>query len=288
MKKTKIILLVIFLTITTGCLKKDNLEDISIITTNYPTEYITNILYGNYSDIAMVYPNDTDTFNYTLSNKQINDFSKKDLLIYNGVTDDKELAYDIINKNKKMLIIDATYGIDVTYGEAELWLNPSNLLMMSQNIRNGFKEYLTNGYLEKEIDKQYEKTKVILSELDAEIKLTIENAKKNTIIVNNDTLKFLEKYGLKVISLDTTNSIVPEKVINEVNDLISTGKVKHVFELENTESSNEFKQIVTSNNIPVLTIKRLDSISDEDKELDNDYQKLMTDNIELLKKELYE
>ena len=194
MKKIKVLLIITILLLTSGCLKKDNLEGISIITTNYATEYVTNILYGEHSEIEMIYPNDTNTFDYTLTNKQINDYSSKDLLIYNGDTDDKELAYEFINKNKNMLIIDGSYGIDITYGEAELWLNPSNLLMMTQNIKNGLKEYMTNSYLEKEIDTKYEELKLKLSELDAEIKLTAENASRKTIVVNSDSLKYLEKY----------------------------------------------------------------------------------------------
>ena len=97
-----------------------------------------------------------------------------------------------------MLIIDATYGMEITYGEEELWLNPSNLLMMTQNIRNGLQEYMTNSYLEKEIDKKYEEIKVTLSELDANLKLTAENASRKKIVVNSDSLKYLEKYGFEL------------------------------------------------------------------------------------------
>ena len=35
--------------ITTGCFKRDDMEDISIITTVYPLEYVVNQLYGNNS-----------------------------------------------------------------------------------------------------------------------------------------------------------------------------------------------------------------------------------------------
>ena len=288
MKKIKILFIITILLLTTGCLKKDNLEGISIITTNYATEYVTNILYGEHSNVEMIYPNDTDTFNYTLTNKQINDYSSKDLLIYNGNTDDKELAYEFTNKNKKLLLINGSYRIDITYGEAELWLNPSNLITISQNVRDGLKEYLTNSYLEKEIEKNYKNLNVILSELDAELKLTVENASKDTIVVNNDTLKYLEKYGLNVISLDSENAVITEKTINDVNDLISNGKVKHIFTLENTKNSNELSQIITSTNIPTLNFRRIDSIKDEEKDQSITYEKLMTENIELLKKELYE
>ena len=58
---------------------------------------------------------------------------------------------------------------------------------------------MTNSYLEKEIDKKYEEIKVTLSELDANLKLTAENASRKTIVVNNNSLKYLEKYGFNVI-----------------------------------------------------------------------------------------
>ena len=38
----------------TGCLKRDNLEDITIYTTVYPFEYITEQLYGEHSTIKSV------------------------------------------------------------------------------------------------------------------------------------------------------------------------------------------------------------------------------------------
>ena len=34
------------------------------------------------------------------------------------------------------MIMDANFGMEIQYGIEELWLNPSNLLMISQNIKN--------------------------------------------------------------------------------------------------------------------------------------------------------
>lgn len=287
--KFKWIILGIVLTIfTTGCFKKDTLENIQIITTVYPIEYVTNVLYGEHSSVQSIYPNDTDSFQYELTNKQIQDYSKKELFIYNGITDDKDTAFEFLGKNKNLLIIDATYGMDISYHEAELWLNPSNLLMLSQNIRNGLKEYISNEYLKKEIDKNYETLKVTLSEVDAEFRLTANNASKKILIVNNDALKFLEKYGFEVISLDDSNIAIQEKTIMRVNDLISSKKVTHIFLLENEKNSEALKQILSSTKIATSTFRRLDTIRDEERENHDTYLSLMNENIELLKAEVYE
>lgn len=289
MKKIKFIFLgCLVLILTSGCFKRDTLENIDVITTVYPTEFVSSMLYGEHSTITSIYPNDTDSFNYELTNKQVNDYSEKDLFIYNGITDDKEMAFEFLSKNKNLLIIDATYGMDITYHEAELWLNPSNLLMLSQNIRNGLKEYITNSYLKKEIDKNYEELKVKLSEVDAELRLTASNASRKKIIVNSDALKFLEKYGFEVISLDDKNATISEKTVQDINDLIANGEIKTIFLLENEKNSPELEQILENGNVKSSVFRRIDTIKDDERKNNDTYLTIMNSNIELLKKELYD
>lgn len=289
MKKIKYLLPILLISIlmVTGCFKRDNLEGIEIITTTYPIEFATNYLYGEHSIVNSIYPDGTDTFTYKLSEKQLNDYSKKKLFIYNRATNDKDIAVEFLKRNANMLIIDATYGMEITYGEEELWLNPSNLLMMTQNIKNGLQEYMTNSYLEKEIDKKYEEIKVTLSELDANLKLTAENASRKKIIVNSDSLKYLEKYGFEVISLDSTNEAVSDKTISSTIDSITNGEVKHIFLLENNDNSDAVKQVIDKTNVETYTFRRLDNIKEEDRDENNDYFTIMNSNIELLRNELY-
>lgn len=289
MKKIKYlgVLFIFIVLITTGCFKRDNLEGIEIVTTVYPLEFVTNYLYGNHSIVNSIYPDGTDTSSYTLSKKQLHDYSKKELFIYNRVTNDKDIAINFLEKNNNLLIIDATYGMEITYGEEELWLNPSNLLMMTQNIKDGLKEYMTNSYLEKEIDKNYESIKVSLSELDADIKLTASNANSKLIVVNSDSLKFLEKYGFEVISLDNTNNPVTEKTITDVTEKIKNKEVNHIFLLENKENNDVINNIINETKVETYTFRKIDNITDEDRDEGNDYFTIMNSNIELLKNELY-
>lgn len=289
MKKIKYLLisLVIIVLMTTGCFKRDNLEGIEIVTTVYPIEFVTDYLYGDHSIINSIYPDDIDTTNYKLSEKQLKDYSKKKLFIYNRITNDKDIALEFLNRNEDMLIIDATYGMEITYNEEELWLNPSNLLMITQNIKNGLEEYITNSYLEKEIEKNYEDIKVKLSELDAELKLTATNASRKTIIVNSDSLKVLEKYGFEVISLDDSKTTVSDRLINDAIDKINNQQVKHIFLLENKENSKAIEKVINETNVGTYTYRKLDSITDEERNEQIDYFTIMNQNIELLKSELY-
>lgn len=289
MKKRRlfVIPLLLLIIMVTGCFKRDSLEDIEIVTTAYPYEYITNVLYGEHSLVTSIYPDGTDIDTYKLSNKIIKDYSKKELFVYNGLNNDKDLARKLLDYNKNMLIIDATSGMEITYGNEELWLNPSNLLMIVQNIKNGLNEYITNSYLKKEIETNYEQLKVSLSELDADIKLTAENASRKTIVVNNNSLKYLEKYGFNVISLDDSNINISDKTITEVNKLIDNGEVTHLFVLDKTKNSKVFDNIVSETGISTYTFKKLDNINDIERDNKENYITLMNYNIELLRSELY-
>ena len=169
----------------------------------------------------------------------------------------------------------------------ELWLDPSNLLMVALNIKNGLTEYINNSYLIKEINKNYEDLKLKLSMLDAEIKLTAENSNSKTIVTATKSLNFLKKYGFNVISLDDDNPAL-EKTIKEVTDLISVNSIKYIYTLENAPE-NETVNLLLENNekIKEVKLKRLDSITDEERTNGEDYFTLMQYNIDLIKQETY-
>lgn len=289
MKKIiKLTLIVISIFTLTGCLKRDQLEDITIMTTSYPLEYVIRQLYGEHSIVNSIYPDDTNTYTYSLSAKQINDYSQKDLFIYNGIFEkDRTTTVNFLDKNKNLLIIDAASGIETNWSTEEVWLNPSNLLMMAQNIRGGLEKYITNGYLIKNINNNYEKLKVELSELDAELKLTANNAVNKTIVVSSDSLKHLEKYGLNVISLDPSNTTTLDKNLDEVRTLIRTNAINYIFNLQYGEPNPVVKELVNNTNVTEVTFKRLDTITDEERNNQLDYITIMNQNIDLLKEELY-
>lgn len=286
MKKRILIIIVLLLCLTTtGCFKRDNMEDINIITSAYPIEYVTNELYGKSSIVNSIYPDGTNIFEYKLNNKQLDDYSKQDLFIYLGLSNDKDIAVDLLNRNNDILIIDASFGMELKYGVEELWLNPSNLLMISQNIKNGLQEYINSSYLNKEIDKSYSELKVKLSELDADIKLTAEISNNKTIIVSNDVFRFLEKYGFEIISLDPDT--VTDKAINDAQDQINSGSNKYIFTLENEEENQYIKTIQQNTTVELLTLKNIANITDEERNNNENYIKLMNENLELIKKETY-
>ena len=288
MKIKKISLIYLILFTLSGCslFKHDTMENINIATTNYAIEYITNALYGDNSLVVSIYPDGVDIDNYNLTDKQIKDYCKKDLFIYMGSTNDSDIAVTLLNQNKKIKIIDATFGMEYKNSKDELWLNPSNLLRQAQNIKNGLSEYITSTYLLKKIDANYLDLKVNLSSLDAEYKTSIENSNFNTIVVNSDNLLFLEKYNLKVISLDSKNENY-EKNLALFKSYIRNETIKYFYTYENVLNNEEVNKIIEENKIESLNIKNLKNITDEERENGENYLTIMYKNLEEIKKELY-
>ena len=288
MKRIKYILIILALFLLTGCdiFKRDNMENINNIITIYPLEYTTNFLYGNNSNVTSIYPDDINTDTYSLTEKQLKDNSKKDLFIYMGLSNDSDIAIELINRNKNLKLIDATYGMEYKKDISELWLNPSNLLMILQNIKNGLDEYIDNTYIKLEIDEKYNDIKMILSEIDANLKTTMENANKKTIYCNSNSFMFLEKYGINVIPVYKENDLY-EKNLALLKDAIEKEEVKNFFVIEDSELTSDVKKLVDDKEIQTIDFRNLKNITDEERNAKITYEDIMENNIEKLKKELY-
>ena len=218
---------------------------------------------------------------YNLSDKKISEYAKSDLFIFNGLDKDKDYAVKMLNDNPKLKIIDTSLSISYEYSVVELWLNPNNYLMMAQNLKNGLYEYVSNPYILSAVEDNYEKLNMNLSKLDASLKETIKYATYDTIVVDTDSLKFLENLltdnSFNVISLDKTeettitytvnygdtlDSIAKELDVNKediikLNDLDSEQlKVNQTLEIEvknvSTNNINKVKKLISDGDIKYI------------------------------------
>ena len=249
MKTNKfLLLLILFLLpvtlLTTGC-SNDSMDNIEIMVTNYPNEYITKKLYGEHATITPIYPDGVDINNYKISNKLKHDYAKKDLFIYNGLIEkERNLAIDLLDINPDLKIIDTAYVLETDYSPEEMWLNPSSLLMMSQNVRLGLEEYISSTYLSKDVDEAYNALKIELSELDADYRVAVESTNNDTIIVADSALKYLEKFGLNVICIDSDAS---DKTLSLAEKAIMNKSVSYIMLFKNEKVNYNAKKLFLNN-----------------------------------------
>ncbi len=281
----KILLFGGVLVILSGCLfKRDTMEDINIYTTSYPINYLIDYLYGNNAKINSIFPNGVNIDEFEISDKKIKEYANSDLFVFNSLDIDRDYAVKFINNNEDLKIIDVSMGMSYDYDVHELWLNPYNYLMMAQNLKNSLNNYITNPYLSEEIDNNYEELKYELSKLDATLKQIVSESQNKVLVVDNDLFKFLEKYNVKVISLEENDELT-EPTINEAKKLISDGNIKYIYSI-NKETNNTAKALIDEYKIELLTINDMRSVDGGVTNTNDNYLTIMNNNIELLKKEL--
>lgn len=286
MKKIKIFLLITLTLITTGCsITKNNMDDINIYTTTYPINYLIKELYGEHSKVYSIYPTGINIDEYKLSERKLEDYSKSDLFIFNSLDKDRDYAVKMINLNKNLKVIDVSTGMTFENKIEELWLNPNNYLMLAENIKEGLSEYIDNPYLVEEINNNFEELEYNISKLDADLTETILNAKHKTIVVNNDMFKFLEKHGLKVISLEE-NENLSTTTIEEVKSLINNGQIKYIYSNSNT-TNETVNNIINQYGLELIELNTLHNIDGGITNSNDNYLTIMNNNINLIKKELY-
>lgn len=296
----KILLMFTCILCLSGCFKRDTMENIDIYASIYPIEYITNRLYGNYSTVSSIYPNgvniqlqkcDNCSFEqYTLTNKQLKDYSKTDLFIFNSLLHEGNYVMPMFNENKDLKIINAADNLELNdfYGLEEMWLDPSRMLTMARNIKNGLFEYINNYYLKQDIENNFQALKEEIDKLSSKLTDTTKNAKNKIIVTNNDTLKFLskEKFGLTVYSLEENENLT-NRTIEDVKSLIEDGTIKYIYIRQYDEVNDTIKELIEDTNVEVLTIHMLTNLTETETNNKQDYFTIMNENIELLKKGLY-
>ena len=158
--------------------------------------------------------------------------------------------------------------------------------MMSQNVRLALEEYISSNYLKKEIDEAYENLKIELSELDAEYRVAIESVNNKRIVVADSALKYLEKFGLEVICIDSDAS---QKTLADAENLIKRNEISYIIVFKNQEENENTKKLMeTYPNLQKIELHKLDNITDTERTDKKTYTSIMRENLELIKKELYQ
>ena len=97
--------------------------------------------------------------------------------------------------------------------------------MVAQNIRNELSEYINSSVVIDRINNKYDLLKVDITKLESEIKKAAESSNLPTIVVYDESLNYLNKYGFKVINL-TENGKTRQSNIDLAINLYIICKIK--------------------------------------------------------------
>lgn len=252
-----IALLGLFLVMTGCSIKQDENKGDIVYTTEYPVNYLVNELYGDNATISSIYPVDCDIDNYTLTTKQINNYAKGDVFIYNGLTKEKEIAKDLINENSNLYIMDVASGLKLNNDITELWLSPNNYLMLAKNIKDGLTEKENNKFTIENIESKYKDFEERISLMDASLHSLGKAAKEknsNVIVSANSTFKFLEAYGFEVIPLDEQ---LKDTKLDSIKTNFKDRKYKYILMLDTDKDTDIITDLINNYKAEKITVSSL-------------------------------
>lgn len=284
MKRIKRFILILIVILLAGCEEKSSMDGIKILTSTYPIQYVVSELYKDHSTISSIYPNDAEITEFKITNTLLKNYSSNDLFIFNGLSNESSYVKTMLKENKKLKIIDTTSNINFENSIEELWLDPNNLLTIANNIKKGFEEYIESTYLINEINDNYNKLKINLTSIDGAYYATVKNASNTTIIVTDDAFKYLEKYGITVISLDKDTA--SQKDFSLAKEAIENEECLYIYKKYKETVNSEVKELIDETDVDSLELYTMTNFSDIEVEKIN-YLILENENLDSLKKELY-
>lgn len=278
-KMLMVMLMLPLFLITTGCFGKDKIESNNITTTVYPIEYLVSRLYGENAKVSSIYPNDTDISTYELKDKKIKEYSKStDIFVYNGLSNEKEIAKTLLNKSRnKMDIIDVSYGLQYKYGVEELWLNPNNYLMLANTIKKDIEEISGSKYTIVKIEENYDVLFEELTSLDVKLRNISKSAIKDgndTLVIAYDSLGFLENYGFNIVNISNENNIS-----TSIKKKFKDKTYKKIFVEDKTKVSDSIKDIVDNYGVELIEVDMMNTLTDEQRANNDNYLTIMEDFI---------
>lgn len=283
MKKKIFSILMLFIIIfsISGCDVGNSRDNIKVTTTVYPIEYLIYRLYGENCTISSIYPNESDINSYELTKKQEKEYAKNtEIFVYNGLTNEKEIAKTFISKNKDIQIIDVTYGIKGSNGIESFWLSPNNYLMLASTVKNDLKDILNNKYTGEEIDKKYLELQEDLSLLDAELRTIGKNAvntNNNILTIADPAFGFLSEYGYQIIDVSEEGHIT-----SNVKNKFKDSTYKYILVSDEKQIPDYIKDIVDNYGTKIITVNVMNTLTDSERKANDNYLTIMKDFLSTL------
>lgn len=272
----KVLIVGLFMLSLSGC-SEDKLTNNEVYATIYPIEYLTDYLYGEERNVSSIYPRGANVEDYELTDMQKENYSQGGLFVYNGLTNEKELAREFLSNNRDILLIDVSYGLNFEYAIEELWLSPNNFLMLAKNIRDNLIDYTNSTVLIESIEAKYAEIEETLSFMDAELRSVATEAKSDgnpTLVVSSNKLAFLENYGFNIISLD-------EDISEEsIEDAFDEGTLTDIYLCDTDEETDFISSLESDYDANIIRVDTLYTLTDEEASNNETYLTIMRDFID--------
>ncbi|MCM3029218.1 metal ABC transporter substrate-binding protein [Niallia sp. MER 6] len=316
-----LIMSLIVLVIAAGCSngngetseEKDS-DKLKIITTFYPMYEFTKNVAGDKADVELLIPSTIEPHDWEPTPKDIGNIQNADLFVYNS--DDMETWVADIEasiNNDKVSVVEASKGIELMDGEEEeheheeegheeeehehehsheadphVWLSP---VLAQHEVQT-----ITDAIVKADPDnKEYYETKSSeyieqLKALDEKYKTELADKTSNEFITQHTAFSYLAKeYGLVQVPISGISpSEEPSAAkLAELKTYAQDHKIKVIY-FEELTSSKVADTLAKELGADTEVLNALEGLSDEQQKAGENYITVMEDNLEQLKKSLFE
>lgn len=261
---------------------RSNSNPLKVFTSFYPVYDFVKKIGKDKVDVSIIVPNGMEPHDFEPTAKQIIDLQKADAIFVNGMGFESW-----INKLNNVTIVDLSRDLplekNTQISNPHIWLDPILVKLQAKNILNSLnnldpqnKLYYNNNYVQftNQLDK-----------LNVDIISSLANCKLHDFLSFHDAFGyFANRYGLVQHSIQglSPETEAPPQKIRESIDLSKQLGLDVVFTEDNTDPrlSDTVAQEI---NGQVLTLSPIETISDEEKQMNKDYFSKMYDNLNNLK-----
>lgn len=272
-------------------------HELTIYTSIYPIQYITEQIAGKQAVVKTVYPPGVDAHSYEPTTKEILDIANADSFIFLGAGMEgfAEAAAESLKTHDVLFIElgkhDTLFehqheheddGHDHGGRDPHIWLDPLRMIDMAHII----KQELVNlaPEFQDQFAANYEKLKKDLIALDQEFIDTLKEKAQKDIIVSHAAYGYWEdRYGIKQLSISGLMA-GNEPSQKELTHIVEQAKDKHLkYVIFEQNGSDRVSKIIQEHiGAEALYIHNLEVLTEDDLAKQADYLTLMRLNLSVL------
>nr|WP_017553998.1 zinc ABC transporter substrate-binding protein [Heyndrickxia coagulans] len=295
MKKLFPVLLAFTMLFVTACAnKQESKQDhkISVYTTVYPLEYVTQQIGGKYVAVKTIYPPGTDEHTYEPSQKDILKLADSDFFFYIGLGLEgfaSKAKQVLEGQNVKMMALGDRLPVpDKTNAKADphVWLDPIYVKQMAGMITTQLSKKMPEqkAYFKKNYDQLAKK----LDRVNAAYKQAVEKSDNKELVVSHAAYGYwVKRYGIKQIPIAglSTSDEPSQKQLENIIQKVKRDHISYIV-FEKNVPSKIAKVVQQETNTKAVYIHHLGVRTNEEIKAHKDYFTLMDDNLKGLEKAL--
>ncbi|MBC2100694.1 zinc ABC transporter substrate-binding protein [Listeria marthii] len=314
MKKSYLIALAALLStllILTGCSDssdtKTNSDKLTVYTTVYPLQYLTEQIGGKYVDVHSIYPPGSDAHSFEPTQKDMMKIADSDLFFYIGLgmegfvdKAEKTLANEHVTFAPTAEKLDLPTDPDAAeehdheseeeheHGDINphIWLNPVYMEQMATVVKDKLIKEMPDQ--KETFEKNYQAVEEKLKTLDQDFRTVTSEAKQKDFVTAHAAYSYWEtEYKLHQIPIAgvSTSDEPSQKKLKSIVEKIEAEKIPYIM-LEQNTNSKIADVIQQETNTKTLTLHNLETLTQKDIDNQRDYLSIMNDNLKALKEGL--